>query len=166
MSAWGYEQESVHLRHSPPQMTTEAGGTHPTRMHSCYYMSWGFLRLWLNRSEQHRKALESLFFLPFKNRLNAFLGDDDKNCVFNGTREQGLNGTLILVRDGIYRVPLGLENLEKWKDIFQSGKSRNFEQTGKVRENHTKYWKNEKISHKYYLIFLAIFKLTVYYLLK
>ena len=40
-------------------------------------------------------------------------------------------------------------------------KSGNFEQTGKVRENHTKYWKNEKISDKYYLIFLVTFKLTV-----
>ena len=36
--------------------------------------------------------------------------------------------------------PLGLENLGKWEGIFQSG---NFEQTGKVRENHTKYWKTE-----------------------
>ena len=26
--------------------------------------------------------------------------------------------------------------------------SGNFDQTGKVRENHTKYWKNEKISDK------------------
>ena len=40
--------------------------------------------------------------------------------------------------------PLGLENLEKWEGIFQSDKkSGNFEQTGKVRENHTKYWKTE-----------------------
>ena len=38
--------------------------------------------------------------------------------------------------------PLGLENLEKWEGIFQSG---NFEQTGKVRENHTKYWKTQGI---------------------
>ena len=45
-------------------------------------------------------------------------------------------------------------------------KSGNFEQTGKVRENHTKYWKNEKISDKYYLIFLVTFKLTVYNFLK
>ena len=45
-------------------------------------------------------------------------------------------------------------------------KSGNFEQTGKVRENHTKYWKNENISDKYYLIFLMIFKLTLYYLVK
>ena len=38
--------------------------------------------------------------------------------------------------------PLGLENLEVWEGIFQSGKSRGiFEQTGKVRENYTKYWK-------------------------
>ena len=45
-------------------------------------------------------------------------------------------------------------------------KSGNFEQTGKVRENHTKYWKNEKILDKYYLILLVIYKLTVYFLLK
>ena len=29
-------------------------------------------------------------------------------------------------------------------------KSGNFEQTGKVRENHTKYWKTQGISDKYY----------------
>ena len=29
----------------------------------------------------------------------------------------------------------------------------NFEQTGKVRENHTKYWKNKEISDKCYLLF-------------
>ena len=38
--------------------------------------------------------------------------------------------------------PLGLG---KWEGIFQSG---NFEQTGKVRENHTKYWKSSGISDK------------------
>ena len=38
--------------------------------------------------------------------------------------------------------PLGLENLAKWEGIFQSG---NFEQTGKVRENLTKYWKTDKL---------------------
>ena len=45
--------------------------------------------------------------------------------------------------------PLGLENLEnleKWEGIFQSGKSQGIlnrlEKSGKVRENHTKYWKN------------------------
>ena len=56
--------------------------------------------------------------------------------------------------------PLGLE---KWEGIFQSG---NFEQTGKVGENHTKYWKTRGIWNKYYLIFLMIFKWTVYYLIK
>ena len=35
-------------------------------------------------------------------------------------------------------------------------KSGNFEQTGKVRENHTKYWKTRGIWDKYYLIFLYI----------
>ena len=48
--------------------------------------------------------------------------------------------------------PLGLKNLEKWEGIFQSG---NFEQTGKVRENHTKYWKTPGISDKYYLLFFS-----------
>ena len=56
--------------------------------------------------------------------------------------------------------PLVLENLEKWEGIFQSG---NFELTGKVRENQTKYWKTQGISDKCYLLFLVIFKLTVYY---
>ena len=37
-------------------------------------------------------------------------------------------------------------------------KSRNFDQTGKVRENQTKYWKTEGISDKCYWLF-------VYYLL-
>ena len=31
-------------------------------------------------------------------------------------------------------------------------KSGNFEQTGTVRENHTKYWKIQGISDKYYLL--------------
>ena len=34
-------------------------------------------------------------------------------------------------------------------------KSGNFEQTGKVRENHTKYWKTQGISDKYYLLFFS-----------
>ena len=42
----------------------------------------------------------------------------------------------------------------------------NFEQTGKVGENHTKYWKTRGIWNQYYLIFLVIFKWTVYFLLK
>ena len=49
--------------------------------------------------------------------------------------------------------PLGLENLEKWEGNFPvREKSGNFDQTGKVRENHTKYWKTEGISDKYYVI--------------
>ena len=43
--------------------------------------------------------------------------------------------------------PLGLENLEKWEGIFQSGKSQGIlnrlEKSGEVRETHTKYWKTE-----------------------
>ena len=39
----------------------------------------------------------------------------------------------------------------KWEGIFQSG---NFEQTGKVGDNHTKYWKSRGISN-FLLIFTA-----------
>ena len=34
-------------------------------------------------------------------------------------------------------------------------KSGNFEQTGKVRENHRKYWKTQGISDKYYFLFFS-----------
>ena len=53
--------------------------------------------------------------------------------------------------------PLRLENLEKWEGIFQSEKSPGiFEQTEKVQENHTKYWKIVVgISEKYYLLFFS-----------
>ena len=33
--------------------------------------------------------------------------------------------------------------------------SGNFEKTGKVKENHTKYWEIQGISDKYYLLFLS-----------
>ena len=60
-----------------------------------------------------------------------------------------------------------LENLKKWEGIFPvREKSGKFEQTGKVRDNHTKYWKILGISDKYYLLFLVMFKCTVYHLLK
>ena len=59
-----------------------------------------------------------------------------------------------------------------WKNgkAFSSqGKVREFwtdwESQGKVRENHTKYWKTQGNWDKHYLIFLVIFKWTVYYLL-
>ena len=60
-----------------------------------------------------------------------------------------------------------------WKNgkAFSSqGKVREFwtdwKSQGKVRKNHIKYWKTQGIWDKYYLIFLAIFKWTVYYLPK
>ena len=56
--------------------------------------------------------------------------------------------------------------MEKWEAFSSQGKSGNFKQTGKVRENHTKYWKTQGISDKYYLLFLGIFKWPVYCLLK
>ena len=59
------------------------------------------------------------------------------------------------------------KNLEKWERHFPvREKSGNFEQTGKVRENHTKYWKTEEISGIINCYFSMIFKWTVYYLLK
>ena len=49
-------------------------------------------------------------------------------------------------------VCVGLRNTEKLKGIFQSGK---LEHTGKVRDNQTKYWKNQRISNKCYLLLFA-----------
>ena len=51
----------------------------------------------------------------------------------------------------IYRIPTKTGKPGKMRRHFPvREKSGNFEQTGKVRENHTKYWKNEKILDKYY----------------
>ena len=61
---------------------------------------------------------------------------------------------------GITGFPLGLEkleNLENGKAFSSQGKVREFwidwKSQGKVRENHTKYWKTEEISEKNYLLF-------------
>ena len=40
------------------------------------------------------------------------------------------------------------------------------DKSGKKSENHTKYWKIQGISDKYCLLFLVIFNLAVYNLLK
>ena len=65
------------------------------------------------------------------------------------------------------RVPTRTWKPEKMGSYFPvREKSGNFEQTGKVRENHTKYWKTEINWDKYYLTFLVIFKWAVQYLLK
>ena len=69
-------------------------------------------------------------------------------------------------------IPGFLLNWKTWKmgrHFPVREKSENFEQTGKVREiweNHSKYWKIQGILKKCNLLFLVIFKLTVYYLLK
>ena len=47
-------------------------------------------------------------------------------------------------RRRFHRVPT---RTGKWEGIFQLG---NFEQTGKDRENHTKYWKREGISVNFF----------------
>ena len=65
--------------------------------------------------------------------------------------------------DGPVADPQGSPSwLGKWEGIFQSG---NFQQIGKVRENHTKYWRSPGILDKHYSSFLVIFKLTYYYYL-
>ena len=57
-----------------------------------------------------------------------------------------------------YSVPTRTGKLGKWEGIFQSAqKSGNFEQTGKVLENHTKYWKSqENFRQMLFIIFSAI----------
>ena len=60
--------------------------------------------------------------------------------------------------------PLGLENLEKWEGIFQSGKSQGIlnrlEKSGKITQNTGKLMEFQKNINCY---FLVIFELTVYY---
>ena len=52
--------------------------------------------------------------------------------------------------------PLGLESLENGKAFPSQGRVEEFEKTGKVGENHTKYWKTEGISEKLYLLFSSV----------
>ena len=63
--------------------------------------------------------------------------------------------------------PPGLENLEIWEGIFQSGKSQvilnRLKKSGKIKQNTGKF---KRISDKCYLLSLLIYKLTEYYLLK
>ena len=61
--------------------------------------------------------------------------------------------------EGLLGFPLGTGKPGKMGRHFPvREKSGNFDQTGKVRENHTKYWKNLGISDKYYLLSLVILK--------
>ena len=69
---------------------------------------------------------------------------------------------LLLIRSsapGEAGFPLGPENLEKMGRHFPvREKSENFEQTGKVQGNHTKYWKTPGISDNFICCFSVIFK--------
>ena len=77
------------------------------------------------------------------------------------------NNALCTVKSRCHRVPTWTGKPGKMGRHFPvRERSGNFEQTGKVRENHTKYRKTWGISEKCYLLFFLIFKLTVYYLLK
>ena len=71
-----------------------------------------------------------------------------RRCAGHGIMWCSGLSAFLLYPTGSPRFPLGLKALEKWEGIFQS---ENFEQTGKVRENHTKYWKTQGIWDKYYL---------------
>ena len=56
----------------------------------------------------------------------------------------------------LFRVPTQTEKPGKMGRHFPvREKSGNFEQTGKVRENHTKCWKTEGISNKYCQLFVS-----------
>ena len=57
----------------------------------------------------------------------------------------------------LFMVPTSTWKLGKWEYIFQPGKSRNFEHTGKVREYYPKYWKREGILPIFIFIFFHWF---------
>ena len=79
---------------------------------------------------------DSIMADPFPHLLPSFFLGGGEQQVSTRTGKSGKMGTHFPVRE----------------------KSGNFEQTGKVRENHTKHWKTQGILNKYYLIFLMIFK--------
>ena len=62
--------------------------------------------------------------------------------------------------------PLRLENLENGKAFSSQGKVREVWTDWKSQEKSHKILKTQEILEKYYLLFLVIFKWTVYYLLK
>ena len=62
-----------------------------------------------------------------------------------------LSGNFLSALMCYYRVPIRTEKPGKMGRHFPvREKSGNFEQTGKVRENHTKYLKTQGICDKYY----------------
>ena len=67
------------------------------------------------------------------------------------------NGRLAIDVWATYRVPTRTGKPGKMGRHFPvREKSGNFEQTGKGRENDTKYWKIQGLSEKYYLLFSDI----------
>ena len=61
---------------------------------------------------------------------------------------------------GLSRVPTGTGKMGRHFPVRE--KSGNFDQTGKVRENQTKYWKTEGISDKYYMLFFSDCQINLY----
>ena len=74
--------------------------------------------------------------------------------VVGGTHDPPMNRMTDTCKNITFRVPTRTGKPGKMGRHFPvREKSGNFEQTGKVRENHTKYWKTEGISEKNYYIF-------------
>ena len=82
----------------------------------------------------------------------------EQDQLWIGTK--GNAGLVLLCREAEGRVPTrtGKRPGKMGRHFPVRKKSGNFEQTGKVMESHTKYWKIPGILDKYYLIFLVIFK--------
>ena len=60
-----------------------------------------------------------------------------------------MSNNLVKVAVSVSRVPTRTENLEKWDPVRE--KLANIEQTGKVGETYTKYWKSQRIVDNFYL---------------
>ena len=64
-------------------------------------------------------------------------------------------GTIKLVRRFFKCYQDSYLGWENGRAFSSQGKVREFEQTGKVMENHTNYWKTQGISDKCYLLFFG-----------
>ena len=47
---------SMHWGRHPPQTATNAGGTHPTGMHSCFHMNSEWNRMWVRRVNRANRS--------------------------------------------------------------------------------------------------------------
>ena len=139
-------------------------------------MSFTIISLWLRKwyMQYTREFCHTLTFcsqITLARELSSLCKVNYRgNVVTNRYCFLSLLQVLVMIETGSgfrVRVPTRTGKPGKMGSHFPvREKSGNFEQTGKVRENQTKYWKTWGIWDKYYLIFLVIFKWTVNYLLK